>query len=651
MKKLLNSIKVFCVMGAMAIGAVSCDFLDIVPDDVPTIDHAFQDKAQAEKYLYTCYSYLMPYMDYTKDPAVMGSGEFLSYQTGNGAISLYNLGLITGGQNVSSPICNNWESDSWYDTPYQGIRVCNTFLEKIDEPFDLDFMTKERWIAEVKFLKAYYHYYLMRMYGPIVICDENYDINATPDEIRSYRNTWDECVTYVANLLDEAYENLPARIEKETEEMGRATKAIAKAVKAKLMVLNASPLFNGNANYADITDARGVKLFPEAGADKEKWGLAVSALEDAISEAEGAGHTLYTLGTHAYTLNDELELQLQIRNKIWDRWNTETVWGYTKTSTYWLQAYAIPRLHADALKSSAVKGGSLAPTHFVADLYYTENGVPMEEDKTFDYDNRHELRAATEEEKWKVSINADAATGLPFVTAQQHFNREPRFYASIGFDGGIWWGNGKSDINKYDELYTLSSKFSQLQGMTWASLYSVTGYYAKKLVAPDTTFSATSFTAEACPFPIIRMSDLYLLYAEALNEYNDAPTNQVYQIIDAIRAKAGLKGVKESWRNYSNNPAKPESKAGMREIIQRERMIELAMEGQTMWDIRRWMKGTEYWNGKVEAWNVSGKSPAEYYNKVVLTYAFQKFSQRDYLWPISQNQMLINPKLKQNYGW
>jgi hypothetical protein len=93
MKKLLNSIKVFCVIGAMAIGAVSCDFLDIVPDDVPTIDHAFQDKAQAEKYLYTCYSYLMPYMDYTKDPAVMGSGEFLSYQTGNGAINLYNLGL------------------------------------------------------------------------------------------------------------------------------------------------------------------------------------------------------------------------------------------------------------------------------------------------------------------------------------------------------------------------------------------------------------------------------------------------------------------------------------------------------------------------------------------------------------------------------
>ena len=85
----------------------SCDFLNIVPNDVATLDHAFEDRAQAEKYLFTCYSYLPPYMDPAKDPAIMGSGEFLSYETGNGAISLYNLGLITGGQNISSPICNN----------------------------------------------------------------------------------------------------------------------------------------------------------------------------------------------------------------------------------------------------------------------------------------------------------------------------------------------------------------------------------------------------------------------------------------------------------------------------------------------------------------------------------------------------------------
>lgn len=338
----------------------SCDYLDVVPNDIPTLDHAFEDKAQAEKYLYTCYGYLPEYMSPAKDPAIMGSGEFLSYTTGNGAVSLYNLALITGGQNISAPICNNWETDTWYYSPYQAIRVCNTFLEKIDEPFDLDNITKTRWVAEVKFLKAYYNYCLIRMYGPIVIQDTNHDVNAEPDAVREYRTPFDECIDYVVALLDEATPDLPLRIEKETEELGRATQAIAKAVKAKVLVMAASPLFNGNPLYANIVDGRGVRLFPEAGEKAEKWKRAEAALKDAIETAELAGNDLYTLRTHAYSLNQELEKQLEIRYKIWDAWNTETVWGYTRTSTFALQYNSMPRLTADALKNSYVKGGSLA---------------------------------------------------------------------------------------------------------------------------------------------------------------------------------------------------------------------------------------------------------------------------------------------------
>ncbi len=648
--KIYNHLKTACLVSCFAAGMFSCDYLNVVPDDIPTIDHAFEDMAQAEKYLYTCYSYLLPYMDSAKDPALMGSGEFLSYASGHGAISLYNLGLITGGQNTSAPICNNWETDSWYNSPYQGITVCNTFLERIDEPFDLDILSKTRWIAEVKFLKAYYHYLLIRLYGPVVIRDKNHPIDSSPDQIREYRSPLDDCVQYVSDLLDEATKDLPLRIENETEELGRATKPIAQAVKAKLWILAASPLFNGNSNYANIVDDRGVKLFPSAGKDMTKWEKALKACEEAVSTSESAGNALYTLGSHSYILNEELNHQLEIRNKIWDRWNRETVWGYTRTGTYYLQADVIPRLTTDALKNSYVRGGSLAPTHFVADLYYTENGVPMDEDKTFDYAHRYDLREAREEEMWKVSTTTDPSTGKPFVTAQVHFNREPRFYASLGFDGALWWGNGKTDISRYDELYKIAGKFSQLQGQTWNSLYSVTGYFAKKLVAPATTFNTTDFLAEAAPFPIIRLSDLYLLYAEALNEVN-GPTPQVHALVNAVRAKAGLKTVEEAWRQYSTNPAKPQSQDGMKEIIRRERMIELAMEGQTMWDIRRWMEGTKYWNGKVETWNVNGKSPEAYYVKKVLTSAFNTFSQRDYLWPISQNQLAINPKLIQNYGW
>ena len=629
----------------------SCDFLNIVPNDIATLDHAFEDRAQAEKYLFTCYSYLPPYMDPAKDPAIMGSGEFLSYETGNGAISLYNLGLITGGQNISSPICNNWESDSWYQSPYRGIRICNTFLEKIDEPFDLNMMDKTRWIAEAKFLKAYYNYCLIRMYGPVVIQDKNHPVNAGPDEVREYRTPLDSCINYVVRLLDEAAADLPLKVDNEAEELGRATQPIAKAVKAKILMLAASPIFNGNPIYANIRDDRGVALFP-AEYDAEKWKRAADACLEAIECAENAGHTLYSLKSHQFSLNDELSKQLEIRYKIWDAWNSETIWGYTETSTFALQYNAIPRLHADALKNSYVKGGALAPTQFVADLFYTENGVPMNEDKTYDYDHRYETRPSTEEEKWKVSTAIDAATAAPFVTAKMHYGREPRFYATLGFDGNLWWGNGKTDISKYTELYSLAAKFSQLQGQTWGSLYSVTGYYAKKLVHPETTFNTSNFTtSQANPFPIIRVSDLYLLYAEALNEYYGPANEDIFTFVDAVRAKAGLAGVKDSWRNFSSQAAKPESKEGLREIIHRERMIELALEGQTMWDIRRWLRGTELWNGAVSTWNITGKLPEAYYMRVDLKYARNKFSQRDYLWPISQSQRDINPKLVQNYGW
>ena len=76
----------------------------------------------------------------------------------------------------------------------------------------------------------------------------------------------------------------------------------------------------------------------------------------------------------------------------------------------------------------------------------------------------------------------------------------------------------------------------------------------------------------------MRMADLYLLYAEALNEAADAPTDDVFKYVDMIRTRAGLQSVKTSWATYSSLPEKYTTKAGMRDIIQRERRIELAFE-------------------------------------------------------------------------
>src|SRR5699024_8319837 len=106
-------------------------------------------------------------------------------------------------------------------------------------------------------------------------------------------------------------------------------------------------------------------------------------------------------------------------------------------------------------------------------------------------------------------------------------------------------------------------------------------------------------------FPLIRLEDLYLLYSEALNEMKSQPDGEVYEWIDKVREHAGLKGVVSSWQNASRYPNAPGSKEQMRKIIQKERLIELAFEGQRFWDLRRWKTANEYWSLPPMRWGDS----------------------------------------------
>ena len=163
-------------------------------------------------------------------------------------------------------------------------------------------------------------------------------------------------------------------------------------------------------------------------------------------------------------------------------------------------------------------------------------------------------------------------------------------------------------------------------------------------------YNRTSNSVEYFPFPILRLADLYLLYAEALNEYS-GPTAECLSYIDQVRSRADLKGVRESWNEHSINPEKPTTKEGMRDIIRQERTIELAFEGQRFWDIRRW-KLIQELNEQPMGWNaMTGENETDFY---VVTPVAQRpiaFSAKDYLWPFSENEITVNNNLIQNYGW
>jgi len=610
-------------------------FLDVVPDNVATIDHVFANRIEAEKYLFTCYSYLPREGNPDMNPGFNGGDETWTYWPMTlDFFSLDSYEIARGLQTKVNPKMNYWDG---YDSRslWTGIRNCNIFLENVDKVVDLEPYVKDRWVAEVKFLKAYFHWYLFRMYGPIPILDKNFSTTATPEEVKTYRQPVDSVVNYISNLIDEAsFGNanvgLPAKINNRFTELGRVTKVAALSIKARLLVTAASPLFNGNTDYINLKNKDGKALFNPV-YDEKKWVRAAEACKKAIDMALESDVALYRFVPKAGTVNEDTQIEMNIRNAVCEKWNKELIWGATSdgSPTYWIQLFACPQL--DPNNISRELKGKYAPTLKMAELFYTKNGVPIEEDKNWDYANRYELKTVTAQDKGMQE---------GYQTVALHFGREPRFYADIAFDGSKWLMSNKE--------YEIKSKSGEHSGKKQPRMYSITGYYTKKLVNWNLVATETSTTVESYPWPIMRLADLYLLYAEALNESGNSKAALPY--LNQIRERAGLKSTEESWTAHSKRPDKYTTVTGLREIIHRERGIEMAFEASRFWDLRRWKTASKLLNEPVYGWNITQETIEEYNTRVFL---FNQgfIAPRDYLWPINDYALQINPNLVQNTGW
>lgn len=454
------------------------------------------------------------------------------------------------------------------------------------------------------------------------------------------RQPFDDCVKYIVDLLDECNPDLPAVITNRQSELGRITKPINRAVKARVLLLAASPLFNGNSDLANFRDNDGLPLFASE-EDSGKWAQAADAAREAIESAKNAGHDLYYFDDAPFEISETTKTQLSVRQAVCDRWNDEVVWGRSGgrgRAGATLQNACMPMLDA-SMNINAVRG-CMAPTLQVVEEFYTRNGVPIEEDKTLDFTEINELRTATADERYNFQEG--------YTTARINFDRENRFYADIGFDGGKWimeYHPSRSDV----DTYVLQAKvgqlgYGQVQGAT-----SSTGYFTKKLVHWESGFGNTTAGVVEYAWPEIRLAEIYLMYAEALNEA-EGPVADVHLYLNKVRSRAGLESVEASWRKYSTNPTKPDTKEGMREIIRRERLIELALEGHRYWDLLRWKLATDYFNQPITGWDVS-QSDAEAYYQVKTIYNRTFVAPRDYFNPIPNSEMNVNGNLVQNPGW
>lgn len=612
-------------------GLSSCKkFLDVVPDNVATIDNAFTLRTQAKKFLYTCYSFMPKNGQLGDDPAMVGGDELWEIPE-RGAY----LDMAKGFQSKVGPLGDRWQQ------MYQGIRDCNIFLENIGKVPDMEPEEKISWISEVKFLKAYYHFCLVRMYGPIPLIKNNLPISADVNEVKVFRDPVDSCFNYIATLLNEAAPGLPLTIISPATEAGRITLPIALSLRAKVLVTAASPLFNGNTDQSALKNSNGTQLFNTT-YSKAKWDTAVVACKRAIDVCASAGMKLYIYNPsfQQFIVSDTIKTQLSINGAVTEKWNSEVIWANTQSDTYNLQRL-ISSWWDPRYLDGVITRGELSPPLKIAEMFYSSNGVPINEDKTYDYTGRYNLRVSGDADRLYVHKG--------YTTVGLHFNREPRFYANLGFDGAVYYGHGRYDDKDFMGLFYLEGKFKQRNGKGKYGFNTVTGYNLKKLIHFQNVInSQDDYSVVNYPYPIMRLSDLYLLYAEALNE-SEGPGTEVNKYIDLVRARAGLPTVAASWTNFSTNPVKYQNKDGMRAIIHQERLIELSFESQRLWDLRRWKESATELNKQILGWDLSQTEPISYYRTTVVYN--QSFGSKDYFWPIDENYIVNNRNLAQNLGW
>ena len=632
----------------MIYNACQDDYLDVVPDGLATVDKIFNLRQEAEKYLFTCYSYMPRLGDLRRNAGFLAGDEmWVPDNRENG--DYFALEIALGRQRVANPYYDVWQGEYQGGLPFDGseiwdgIRHCNIFIENMSDPSNVPDITdteRERWIAEAKFLEAYYHFYLMRHYGAIPIIKENVSVDAPTPAFDLPRDPYDEGIAYVVELLDEAAAVLPPVIADINTEYGRITSVIARSLKARVLVTAASPLYNGNPDLSVVINNDGTPLYNTT-FEANKWQIAANAAKEAIDAAEAAGLRLYEFNEAltGFDLTDTTVTKLSIRNAITDPESLEIIWPNTQSLTDGvdgLQASAMAPLEVG--HNTRVARKVISPTITMAKLFYTDNGVPITEDKAYDFNNILELREAQPDERYNIEEG--------YRTSRLNFDREPRFYADLGFDGSMWY---KRDALGDETKWHIEGKFGDYSGSDHPFYFNETGYYCKKLVNWRMTFSNDGGTFETYAWPEMRLADLYLLYAEALNEVS-GPSQEVYSYLDQIRERAGLDGVVESWTAHSNNPNKPTSKEGLRSIIQQERMIELAFEGQRYWDLLRWKRAVQEFNDNIQGWNIKGDDEASYYQ--IRTIHLQNFiSPRDYFWPLSETSLIRNTNLVQNPGW
>lgn len=471
MKKIILLITLFCA-------CLSCndDILDLSPIDQISEAAVWNDAKLLNAYHTELYNAIPHgFSIHMQSKATDEAFNSISWDIGQiprGNINADNIGSVsnehwTGGGNVY-----------YWNTGFKYVRKINLFLEKM-KVSTLTLDNKAQLVGEAKFLRAYIYFQFIERFGGVPIIDKTYNLG---DEFNFTRNTFEECVTFIESDLNAAIPDLPAKYASTNANFGRATADACKALKSRLLLYAASPLFNPTN-------------------DLSKWQKAADAAQALLS----SGYALHLNYTTLF-------------NQPSGSANNEIIFSRQFSTTNFHSA----PMHNLGRRYGAYGGwwASNGPSQNLVDDYDMANGEPP-----FIYSGS----GAT------ITKTINPASG--YNPQNPYSNRDPRLDASVIHDASVYHGDTfamwvASDGNTWGyDTYKQSGDNPR------------SNYQMRKFM-PDASIPLSWQQTYTNPWIIFRLGEIYLNYAEAKFELGDEATARLY--LSKVRNRAGMPDIPAS---------------------------------------------------------------------------------------------------------
>lgn len=554
------------VFVSMAVGSAftlcSCnDFLDREEDSFIDKTATFDSYNRTKQYLTYAYSLLPEGLNRFSGGALLGAAtDDACFAIESSNIQQFNNGSWNA---LNNP-------DNVWDRYFAGIAKCCTLLEnsnhvnldisRLDPAKRVEYENNLKdirmWRAEAHFLRAYFNFELLKRYGPIPIIKSTLDINK--DYSDTPRPTMKEVVEFIAKDCDMAADSLELTPWRNMNDaFGRATKGAALALKSRLLLYAASPLY---VDFGDIDEAN-------KPSDAALWKAAADAAKAVIDLNQ------YELAS-AY---DDL-----FKN---DFLNKEYIFvrRYPSNSDFEKSNFPV---------SYGGKGGT-NPSQNLIDDYEMLDGT------AFDWSD-------------------------PVKAAHPFENRDERLLATVLMNGVLFKGK---------RIATYPGGADAMPNPNATK----TGYYLRKFLNENVNIQ-TGGGSDGHVVPLFRLAEIYLNYAEALNEYD--PTNpDIAVYLNKIRGRVSLPDVPSGLTQEQ-----------MRTLIHHERRVELAFEEHRFWDVRRWKVASSTLGAPVKGVKITQDDAGNFtYSPVQVEQ--RVFQPKMYWYPIPQSEVLKLHHWEQNKGW